>query len=33
MLYENIIKIEELKELEIQCDGKNIENFGNFIGF
>ncbi len=33
MLYKNIMKIEELKEFEIQCDGKIIENFGNFIGF
>ena len=33
MLYENIIKIRRNKEFEIQCDGKIIENFGNFIGF
>ena len=33
MLYKNIIKIEELKELEIKYEEKNNENFGNFIGF
>ena len=26
MYYENIIKLEELKELKIQCDVKKIEN-------
>ena len=28
-----IKKWEKLKEFKIKCDGKIIENFGNFIGF
>ena len=29
----NIKKLEELNEIEIQCDGKNIENFEIFYRF